>query len=303
MRYFAFLTMLLSTSLAGSIADAADPVTLKWKLKVGDTFYIENVQKMKTTTKVMDNEVVQNATQTAITQFSVTKVTPDGGAVLQQTVLNSSSKSDRAGSEDTGVSELIKGVTFTITLNGKHEIVKFEGYDEFVKKVSGGKTAVETALRAIIPEENLKKSYSETFSQFPGKAVSTGEMWNRTFNQSMGPIGNMAVTAIYEYVGKATIDEKPVEHITYVAALKYSPPKAEVDSNLPFTITKGNFKSDAFSGTIHFDSESGRIVNSVMNMKFSGDMTFLMEGESREVSLKSEMTIESRVLDKNPLDE
>ena len=98
MRYFAFLTMLLSTSLAGSVADAADPVTLKWKLKVGDTFYIENVQKMKTTTKVMDNEVVQNATQTAITQFSVTKVTPDGGAVLQQTVLNSSSKSDRAGS-------------------------------------------------------------------------------------------------------------------------------------------------------------------------------------------------------------
>ncbi|MBT6154478.1 MAG: hypothetical protein HOL01_25760 [Planctomycetaceae bacterium] len=205
MRYFAFLTMLLSTSLAGSVADAADPVTLRWKLKVGDTFYIENVQKMKMTTKVMDREVEQNTTQTSITQFSVTKVTPDGGAVIQQTLLNFSRKSNMAGDEDTDISELIKGVTFTITLNGKHELVKFEGYDEFVKKVSGGKPAAENALRAMVPEETLKRTVSETFSPLPRKAVSAGDISNRTSSSE---------------------DKEPRRHYEKAGGFSYDPPKA-----------------------------------------------------------------------------
>jgi len=40
----------------------------------------------------------------------------------------------------------------------------------------------------------------------------------------------------------------------------------------------------------------------VTQMKISGDLTYLIQGKTRVVSLKQNMKIEVRVLDKNPLD-
>jgi hypothetical protein len=297
MRRIVLSIVLLAVTLSGRRAEAADAVTLKWKLKTGDTFYLENVQKMKQTITVMGREVKQSTTQTAFTQFSVKKELPDGGAVIEQTILKISNPENKPGSAGAKISENMKGVKFTITLNSKHNVVKFEGYDD-----TDGNKAVAMALRSMMSKETMQKTASEAFSQLPGKSVSTGDMWNRSNNLSMGPIGNMAVTAIYEYVGNAKVDGKPVERITYVAVVKYSPPKADENSNLPFTIAKGDLKSDSFSGTIHFDPKSGRSVDSVTQMKISGDLTYLIQGKTRVVSLKQNMKIEVRVLDKNPLD-
>ncbi|MBT6156155.1 MAG: hypothetical protein HOH82_15975 [Planctomycetaceae bacterium] len=301
MRYFTFLTMLLSITLVGSNVNAAESGMLRWKLKAGDTFYLKNVQRMKQTITANGRDVKQNSTQISFIQFSVKRLTPEGGAVVEQTLLKISSKGNLSGAGDTGVNDKLKGVKFTLTLDSDHKIVKFEGYEEFIKKVTDGDKAVEAALRVMVAKETMQKTASEIFSQLPRKIVSTGDTWKRAAHFSMGPIGEMAINATYIYYGKATVEDTPVDRIQYIAAMKYSPPKANGSVKLPFTITKVSLNSDEFSGTIHFNPETGRIVDTTLNMKISGELTFLVDDQDRTVSLKQEMTIEAHILDENPL--
>ncbi|MDP6442640.1 MAG: DUF6263 family protein [Pirellulaceae bacterium] len=305
MRCFTLLTtllcMLLATALAGSRANAAESGLLKWKLKAGETFYLKNVQTLKQTVTANGRDVEQNSVQTSISRFSVKSVSAKGGTVIEQTVLKTTTEGNLPGAGDTSISDKMKGVRFTITLDDHHKVVKFEGYDEFIKKMTGGDKAVAAALRAMMPQETIQKTASETFSQLPGNIVSTGDTWKRAYNLTMGPIGDMAVKATYVYYGKATVEETSVDRIKYVASMKYSPPKAAGGVRLPFTIVGGRLNSDEFSGTLHFNSATGKIVDSTVSMKVSGDLTLQVEDEKRTIGLKQEVTTESYILDENPL--
>lgn len=303
MRYFIIPCLLLSVMLTGFRAEAADSGKLKWKLKAGDTFYLENVQKMDQTITANGRNIDQKNNQTSVARFSIKSVTPDGGAVIEQTILKISSEGNLPGLNSDELSNKLEGVKFTITLDSDHQVTKFEGYDEFVKKVSGGNPAIGAALRTMVPEETLQQTASETFSQLPGKVVATGDTWKRTSKFAMGPIGDMNVNANYTYKGKATVDGTSVDRIDYDAKMTYSPPKAGGGAALPFSVTKGTLKSDEFSGTTHFDPETGRVVNATVKMKLSGDLTFSIQGQDQTMSLKQEMTVTSRVLKENPLDE
>src|SRR4051794_21841349 len=70
--------------LAGG-ASAADPVTLRWKLKKDDNFYVRTVQEMNQTIGVLGQNQEMNQTTTTVTRFKVLDAS-DTGLTLEQTV-------------------------------------------------------------------------------------------------------------------------------------------------------------------------------------------------------------------------
>lgn len=283
---------LLLALAGGELAVRADSPVLKWKFKEGDVFYVRSQTDLDQVMTVMGQDVNQQMTQVMVTRYTVKKALPDGGVVLTQEVVDAVSRGNMAASSDK-----IKGVVFTVTLNNDHQLVKFEGYKEFLDKASAGDPQARQTLADILNEDVFKQTIAEMFTQMPGSPVAGGSTWTRKSKVAMGPIGDLATASTYKYEGKHTLGERPVERITFSAEAKFTPP-GDRPGNLPFKVTGGDLKSKEFKGTLYFDADLGRLAETSMTMSLAGDLTFNIQGMELAVTLKQKQTITSKVSSK-----
>jgi hypothetical protein len=277
--------------LIGMSAWAQGPVTLEWKFKEGDKFYLENVTSVKQTIEVAGNKIPMDSVQTTVSSFKVLKSDKDG-VVLEQKIEASKVKSDKAGPQQMAAEKMV-GSVLTYTLNTKGEVVKMTGFSDLIKKLSEDNEEAAKLIKLILTEDTMKQGIQEAFAFMPGKPVSKGDSWKRKMSLSLGPMGTFLVDQDYTYEGKATDGEQ----VAVKGAFSYQPPKGD-GGGLPFKITKGEFKTDEAKGMLIFDPAKGRLVRHEFKAKLKGNMTIAVADQEAEMKLEQETDTKIRILEK-----
>lgn len=284
--------------LAGMAVPASAQTKLEWKFKEGEKFFLEQVVNNKMAVKVMGMDMNMDTVQTQVTSFAVLKKNSDGSVVIEQKIESIKIEAEGPAAAFAQAGQQMEGASFKFTLSPKLQVTKFEGYEEFVKKLGGDDPMLGAMMRMMMSEETMKQSAAEPFAFLPDKPVSKGDKWERKQNLQMAFIGLTSENK-YNYQGKDTLNGKPVEKIGVTSTVKFEPPKGDA-GGLPFQISKADFKPEKSDGTFFFDASAGKLVSSEVKMKMKGTMGMSVAGQEIEMEMDVDTTTKTKLLDKKP---
>lgn len=283
------------------LAASAQDAKPEWKFTEGKTFYVQTVSILKQDMKTLGKTLKQDLEQTTVYSLKVLKVEANKNVVLEQKVesIKLENKTGGAPPTDEKFNQQLVGAAFKVTLGPSGDVLKFEGYDDLVKKIAGDDAAAQKVVKAALSEENLKRGVADVFSFLPDKAIKA---WKRPADLNLGPLGSFAGTKEYKLEGKEMIDGKPVDKITFTGEAKYSGPDAKTLAGgpFPFQVTKGELKVEDFKGTLLFDPAAGRLVSAEESKKITGNVTINVSGSSLDTNVVQEQTTTTKVLDQLP---
>lgn len=282
---------------------AGDKVELKWKFEKDKPFYQKMTTKTQQDMKVMGIDVKQSQDQTFYFEWKFKEEDKDKNTVITQKIegvqlvinvagnpITFDSTAQQAGA-NTALSDFFRALVnseFRLTLDPAGKVIKVEGRDEFLTKLTKANQQMEALLKQILSEEALKQMADPTFGMTPPNAVAKGDTWTRDTKLSLGPIGSYKGTYKYKYEGQ---DEKnkDLAKISVESTLTYEPP-AEGAGQLPFKIKSADLKSKGGKGTIYFDVKKGRLEKSEQEIGLEGKLNIEISGQPTEVTLNQTQT-------------
>jgi hypothetical protein len=294
---------------------------LAWKFVKDKIFY----QKLRTTTeqkmKVMQTNVDQKQEQEFVFSWKVEDVDASKVVLLQKiesvsmkiNISNNEIKYDSTAKDaaDNPLQSFFKplvGSTFKLTLDpNTMKVVKVEGREEFVKKLTDANPQMKQLLTSILSDEQLKMMSEPAFTLVPDKGhkVKPGEKWARTGKMTLGPIGSYEATYDYTFDGpeKKQVEGKDatLQKIGMKTSLKYSPPDKNAAGSLSFfKINSGDLQTTEATGTIYFDAENGRVASSEMSVGLKGKLNVSVSDQAADVELEQTQKTYTSTSDKNP---
>lgn len=305
------------TAPAAPVAAGAE-VDLAWKFTKDKVMY----QKLRTLTeqkmKVMSTNVDQKQEQEFVFSWKV----EDADAskiVLSQKIESVSMKITISGNEikfdstakdapDNPLASFFKplvGSTFKLTLDpNTMKVVKVEGREEFVKKLTDANPQMKSLLASILSDDQLKLMTEPAFTMVPdkGKKVKKGDTWKREGVMKMGPIGSYKATYDYTLEGPEKKDAATLQKILLKTTLDYVAPDAKDAAGLPFKINSGNLSTKEANGVIYFDADLGRVASSRMEVKLVGKLNVTVSDQAADVELEMTQSTYTEAFDKNPND-
>jgi len=282
--------------LAGLGLPARAQTTLEWKFKEGDKFYVEEVSDMKQSLSVIGKDINQKTKITTVVSYAVKQVAGKTVRLEQKTEsVSVNSSGDGVGGQLEKIMEKLQGAAFTVTLtDGK--VTKFEGYEDFIKKVADGDELAAKFGKTLLSEDLMKKTIELTFGNLPDKAVKVGDTWSKAATIPFGELGDFKSDNEYTFKER----DKDGAVLTYKGTMSYLPPKGPGAFGGLLKIVKGKMKSDNAKGTIVFDAEKGRLVRATSSMSVRGSLTVEVMGNQIEMDIRVDQSTSSRVLTKNP---
>jgi len=284
---------------ADAAPDAAgDKVELKWKFEKDKPFYQEMTTKTQQDMKVMGMEVKQTQDQTFYFSWTFKEEDKDKNTVVTQKIEGVKLTINIAGnpitfdstnptSANTALAEFFKalvGSEFKLTLDKDMKVVKIDGRDEFLKKLTAANQQMEPLLKRILSEEALKQMADPTFGLVPPHPVAKGETWTRASTLSLGPIGSYKGTYKYTYEGPDD-KNKDLARIKIETTLAYEKPTGDAEG-LPFRIKEANLTSKNAKGSALFDTKKGRLEKSEHSLDLEGNLDIEIGGMATKVDLK-----------------
>jgi hypothetical protein len=299
----AFLTLAL-VAVPAFTQGTQDKAKLAWKFEKDKTFYQKLTTETNQTLKVLNNDVSQKQKQTFYFSWTPEKQDGDTWTVKQKIEAvqmdiniggsNISFDSSKAADASNPLSEFFKGLVgseFKLTISlkeGNIKVTKIEGRDEFLKKLTGANPQMKPLLEQILSEKALTEMAEPTFAVVPQKEESVGGKWNKDSTLDMGPIGKYENNYSYTYEGKnkdgKDDKEKKLDKIKVETKLKYVPP-TDATSSLPFKIKSADLTASDAKGTILFNSDTGHVESSAMDLKLSGKLQIEIGGQTTQVEL------------------
>jgi hypothetical protein len=289
----------------------AQEAKLEWKFEKDKPFYQEVSTETKQSMTVMGMNITQNQKQTFYFSWTPREQDANKNWVLTQKIegvkmdieiggnkinYDSTTKETPTGNPLADFFKALIGSEFKLTLSPELKVIKVEGRDDFVKKLTNANAAMKPLLEQILSEEALKQMADPTFAAVPGKPVKKGDSWKKESKLNMGPIGTYDLTYTYTYEGK----EKELDKIKVDTALKYLPPGDNV-MGLPFRIKEADLKSKDATGTIQFDGAKGRLDSSDMSLKLDGTLSIDIGGQTTKVELSQTQNTKVKTTDTNPV--
>jgi hypothetical protein len=285
--------------VAGLALPAAAQSPLKWKFKKGDQLYLRNTTTTKQTLKALKVETTRNSSvQTVVLGFTVVDVAADESVLLKETIEEVTIKPEK-GQQST--ESAIAGASFTIDISPKGEIRKFDGYKELVAQLAGEDQTVRQALLATIQEDALKKTVRELFLFLPDTPAKEGMKWEQSVEGPFGALGTLRETRKYQLAGKAERGGKMVDKITFTTDVTYSTEGKKVGDHSYYVI-EGKVVADPknSTGTILFDSSSGRVVEVKSDMKLKGTFAMSISETRVDVETEQEQSTTIEILTEKP---
>lgn len=284
-RWWIVLVILLSLPIAASAQ-----VELRWKLKPQGTFTLETISKL--------NQLVQTATQAhkqdviykTRTRYTVVKVTPEE-SILVLKVEGFEATLPDGRTMPTAVRQELRDAEFRLKLDSRQRVVGVEGIDDFLNKVTGEDPNLQKALNLMLSKEGLLKVVQQAFAYLPDQPVKEGDRWERLLILPLGPLGAFQVKNTYTLEKPERMANRLCHRIGLTCTVSFDPPK---NTNLPFAIIGGEFRTTAGQGTIWFDAAAGEIVRSVLQLHLQGKLTVETQGKTSTIELRQEQSIEVR---------
>ncbi len=278
-------------------AVARAQTSLRWQLKAGEKFYVEEAIKADQNVTVMGMNLKQTTTTRRVSQFTV-KAADAGGYQLEQKILTWTAKQEGGAAPDDGkLDKVARGATFRIHLAPNGTLSRFQGYEDFLKKIGDQDANEAKVFRMILTEDAIKSPLEMIFSVLPAKAVKQGDQWQQKLKVPTGPMGTFLFDVDYKYRGAISGD---LVEFAMRGKFEYKPPTKEVEG-APFTIKKADLKSTGSTGTVTFDARAGRLVRYTLTMPVSGSLTLEVMMNQLEMSLDGTETRTIRLLTKNPV--
>ena len=281
--------------LVAVASSAAADVNLEWKFKEGDVFYAENVTKTKQTMGPAGAAPAKvEKKTTAVAKYTVLKTTPEGTVLEMRFAGFKTDGKDLGAALGNAFANNLKDASFRITLNNSGQVSKFEGIDEYLKKIVGDNEEALKAARMGV-EEMFTQGITQTFGFLPEKGISKGDKWKQTGKLPLPMFGTLKTETEYVYEGSG----QKGEQITLTQQMTYEVPK--VQEGTLFRIIKGDLKAEPGKGRIVFDAANGRLVRLESSHKFKGKFTVEAFGKEQTMNLEQESTVVTRILNENPL--
>jgi hypothetical protein len=311
-RWLAALFVLVG--LAG-VASAQKAVKLEWKFEKEKPFYQEITTKTKQVMTISGQKIDQTQTQTFYFSWTPEKYDKSKKTwTVKQKIIGVKMTIEIGGNtisydsvKDAGqnnpLGEFFKQLVdseFTLTVDDKMKVTKVEGKDKFIDKLAKANAQMEPLLKEILTDDAIKQMADPTFGALPDKPVKKGDTWERSSTLNMGPIGKYETKYTYTFEG----EDKNKATIKVKTTLKYTPPSAGTQPQLPFKIKKADLKSNPkdTSGSIVFDTSKGRIDKSTMKLKLTGSLDIDIGGQETKVTLEQDQTTTVTTTTVSPID-
>ena len=268
-------------------------------LQAKDEFFQHVVISRVSRYRILDLDLGQNVQYALVSRFRVKKKHDDGGMVVEQKV-----ESVRLSNADAALqgrlNELLqktKGATFTMTLNARREVTKFEGGPEAIKVFAGANPLGGSSflLWSFLDRDGWKELAQLSFFQPPG-SPRRGERWDRDMTHSWGPLGNWSGKVHFQYTGKRA----ELDRFDYSLDLVYKPPRK--GGGLPFEIGKSQFRIQTARGVIAYQSSRGRVAAAEERFHVRGLLAVSFLGVESAVQMDEMQLFQLRILDRNPLE-
>ncbi len=287
--------------LLGVALPAPAQTALAWKFKEGDRFFIESVTETKQTIALGDRRTESVSTYTTVSSFVVKKADADS-ATLEQKVegvkVKSSKPDDVTVTSASRYANLLKGATFTFTLgpSGRVTSAGLDGYDDLIRKLSGGNENAAKSLRAKMPESDFKEALNLIFGFLPDRPAADQKTWARKESLTL-PWGRLTGDATYTYQGRVKGGEQIDVSRKWTCTLS-------TEGAAGVKVTKGDVKVSDATGTIVADPAAGRLVSNKQTMHVTGQLTATTtESPAKEITFDiDEVTTRTiRQVEQNPL--
>lgn len=169
------------------------------------------------------------------------------------------------------------GASYVAVMNNDGKVAGIEGTADVVKHPENHNAYAVAEIRKKYDSDALRQATAQQFGVFPDSVVRPGDSWVRT--QTITPIIEpLAFERKYSYVGTEERDGRTLDRINVKTTSVRRPPGAganEIDTLLTLDL-----KVDSSDGTILFDRELGRIVESTTTTRVVGDQKVLFQGKS-----------------------
>jgi hypothetical protein len=261
--------------LLAAALPAAAQSGLEWKFKEGDKFVIESSTETKQTITKDEKPTTSESTFTTVSTFVVKKAAA-GSYTLEQTIDEVRVKSNKPDDPTVAIASRyanqLKGATFKFNLSPSGKITSsgtasgLEGYEDLIKKLTGGNEQAAKAARTVYPEDAFKEELNNIFGFLPDKASpEEGYTWTRKESMAM-PWGKLTGEATYKYLGK----KKDGEEFDVTRRWTYALPDENIQG---VKVTKGDLKVTDATTKIVADPSAGRLVSLKQTMRLAGKVT------------------------------
>lgn len=282
-----------------ALAANDDQVTLRWKLKQGDSLRYRMTQDQTTESEMMGEKETHSG---FVLRESVTAVAPDGvatvgvkyeAAKLESTGMgamsyDSTRTGDAAKKNDPKLAKIFEPMLqaqLSMKLEPSGRVVEMKGLQEMLDKsfgpvTSSGGMDVASILKDAFNDDAVKRLVE--INVFPTEPISPGKKWHREAAQKLPMMGNLKLDIENTFVGVEEHAGVRCAKIQLGGTMKLEP---VADARMPM---QASMDSTSISGTMFFDLEKGRLVEVETNTEM--DMHLSAGGEA-SAGMKMDMTI------------
>lgn len=293
----ALVTLAVGFGVLASAPATRAQVKLEYRFPEGKTLTYKTSTKMKQVLTINGMEIPTDVDQTLIASQTIGKRSADASLPIQEKVeslhteitlpgANAVSYDSKEGEPKIDnpelaflgdVFKLAAEATYTIVLDGKNKVKAIEGTEKLQEKAEKLDPKVREAIRSGMSAEKLKTEFEQSHSNLPDVLARPGEPWERTEDMQGGSGNDLVFRKKYEYVGTEKKGDRTLDRIkvtTIEAKLKENP-----DSQAPAKVTRSDLKVESSEGSILFDREAGRVVESRDKVHLKGTMTLSINGQ------------------------
>lgn len=187
------------------------------------------------------------------------------------------------------------GTKFVVTLDKGLKVEAVSGKDEFIRKLSGGNSQLDSLFRNIVTDDSLKQMCDPTFFLVPESPKKVGDNWQKKMTVSLGPLGAYEANYKFKYLGPGTEEgKKDYDKIEVEAEVTYLVPKSASSDGLFFRIKEGKLEQPKGmgepvpKGVIYYDPKAQRVVSAELTLKLKGELTVNIGATDSKVELYQE---------------
>lgn len=267
-----------------------DGTLLRWKFRAGEKTEMVMTQEIRTKVKVKERTIETANTTIMDLAMTTVAVDPQGTATIEQKIERVRMKMEgipgmgidydsASGKKPEGLAasvapilEALTGKPFMITMNPLGQAVEVklpEGLKENAAKTPGG-----AQLSGMFSEEGVKNMMQ--VATFPEKPLRAGDTWDRKTTMKNPVLGDMTIATTWRYLGAEKRDGRELEKIAVDIKMQFGEGKD----------AKVKIADQESQGTIYFDNQQGRIVQSGSNSKMTIQMSIQGQGFEQVVETK-----------------